>query len=72
MKLNCLIRGGRGGGQQVTVFVVLVATAAAVHCAQKGVQCNEAHNFNWLLVEFNVQPLYLKQSCVGIIISAMR
>lgn len=66
MKLNCLIRGGSGG---VTVFVVLVATAAAVHCVQKGVQCDEAHNFNWLLVEFNVQPLYIKQSCVGIIIS---
>lgn len=67
MKLNCLIRGGRSGSQQVTVFVVLVATAAAVHCVQKGVACNEAHNFNWLLVEFNVLPLYIKQSCVAII-----
>lgn len=60
------------GLQQVSVFVLLVATAAAVHCVQIGVACNEAHNFNWLLVEFNVQSFNIKQSCISIIISSKR
>lgn len=30
------------------------------HCVQKAVARNEAHNFNWLSVEFNVHPFSLK------------